>query len=213
MLTPTAKVRELNDLIDAALRAPPAHAGAAAATLPANEPASLAERVRRRATQIARRDRAHTTAILTARDALIEAVYARAAPRAYVTAWCDGTSLASDDRRRAGIGGVLRDAGGARLSAWSRALPACDAFAAEIAALAAALHAALAHGATRVRAHTDCVALHRLWHAHRSDARLAEVRAAAAPLERFELRSVPRLHNQAAHRLARAAVSRAPRSR
>jgi ribonuclease HI len=203
--------RNLNARIDAALLDPThQRAWAVSRALPRLELAALAERVRRRATLLARRARPQTAAILDARDNLIQALYARDSPRGWCTAWCDG---ASDAPRTAGIGGLLVDLEGQVIGHWSRAIAPRDPFTTEIAALAATLEFAAAHGVDRLRVYTDCVALVRLWHEHRTDDRLRKVRARTARIERVQLRALPRWHNQPAHRLARVGANRAPRSR
>jgi hypothetical protein len=84
----------------------------------------------------------------------------------------------------------------------------CEPFEAEIAALEAALEATSTVAARRVRVYTDCDALVSLWLQRRQDPRLRRVRYLARRLRRFELRSLPRRHNQVVHRLARAGASR-----
>ncbi|WAK02095.1 reverse transcriptase-like protein [Methylobacter sp. YRD-M1] len=56
--------------------------------------------------------------------------------------------------------------------------------------------------------YTDNRGLVQLWNEHRGDNRLSDLRRQAASLERFILRALPRLHNQPANALARAAVKR-----
>lgn len=161
---------------------------------------ALAERVRQRATALARRDRSAGPRLLAVRDALIEALYRDAAPKGWFNAWCDG-SVRTDGS--AGIGALVLGADGRVVGRISRAVEQPSPFEAEIAALEAVLDLAVKHDFRRVRVHTDCRALVDLWRAHRADPRLAPVRSLAQRLERLELRVVPRLHNQPAHRLAR----------
>lgn len=74
-------------MIDAVLLAPaqpPPHE--LAARLPPDGTAALVERVRRRAISICRRARPRADSIVTARDALTLALYARATPRGGFTA-------------------------------------------------------------------------------------------------------------------------------
>lgn len=196
--------RDLNALIDAALLDPHRHeTWALARAFPRADVTTLCERVRRRATVLARRARTQASAILEARDRLIQALYARDSPRGWCTAWCDGSGA-----QPGAVGGVLADAHARVTEQWSRLVPARDPFATEIAALATAFEIAAAHGAARLRVYTDCVALVRLWHEHRADARLAVARACARQLAHVQLRALPRLHNQLANRLARAARAR-----
>lgn len=201
-----AQARALNALIDASLLTPGADPRALAARLPEQEAAALAERVRRRATLLARREKAHADAILAVREALILALYARAAPPGAFTAWSDGSSR----HGKAGIGGLLMDPQGLTVARLSEPRPGLDAFAAEIAALEAVMRAAAERGAGRLRVYTDCVALLLLWLEKRADPRLAEVRERARRFRRFELRALPRLHNQSANRLAREALGADP---
>lgn len=172
--------------------------------------AKLAERVRMRAARLVRRMPARRVEVLAARDALTQAIYRADAPRGWHTAWCDGTSLVREETRLGAIGVLLFDPEGAVVALLSQRREARDAFEAELAALEAALRLARAHGAERLRAHTDCAAAARLWRSRRRDPRLAPVRAAARKLRRFELRAVPRAHNQPAHRLAREALASRP---
>ncbi len=208
------RARELNALIDAALGAPARHPPRQlAAYLRAEEPAALAERVRRRATRIARHERSRAETILAARDALILALYAGGGPSGGFTAWCDGSSKPGPDGPTAGVGGLLMDPQGRIVGRLSRPRRRLDAFAAEIAALEAVMHAACARGAQELRVFTDCVALQRLWLEQRADARLARVRELARRFRRFALHALPRLHNQPANRLARRALARAEAGR
>lgn len=201
------RARALNALIDACLLAPGEHPPRELAIcLPAEDVTALAERVRRRATLIARRERPHAEAILTARDALILALYASATPRGAFTAWSDGSSRQG---QAAGIGGLLMDPEGRMVAHLSQPLQGLDAFAAEVAALEAVMRAAADRGAGRLRVYTDCVALLLLWLEKRADPRLEQVRKQAHRFRRFELRALPRLHNQPANRLARQALASA----
>lgn len=201
------QARALNALIDASLLAPETHPPRElAARLPDEEAGRLAERVRRRAAVIARRERGRSDAILGARDQLILALYAHAAPPGAFTAWSDGASRLG----KAGIGGLLMDPEYRTVAHLAEPRPGLDAFAAEIAALEAVMRAAAERGAGRLRVYTDCVALLLLWLEKRADPRLAEVRERARRFRRFELRALPRLHNQPANRLAREALGADP---
>jgi ribonuclease HI len=79
-------------------------------------------------------------------------------------------------------------------------------FEAEIAALAGVLQTALERGVERIRVHTDCKALVRLWRQNPEDRRLASARALANEFRRFVVWLVLRQHNQVANRLARSAA-------
>jgi ribonuclease HI len=169
--------------------------------------AALADKVRRRATQLARRARAQRAALIQARDAIILALYAQAAPRGWMTAWCDGSMTETDEQHLAGIGGIIVDRHGHVIAQVARKFTGQSALEAEIAAASAVLALALDAGIARVRLHTDCKGLVHLWLNQRDDPRLAALRAQAMQVDRVHMRLVPRQHNQAAHRLARAAAS------
>jgi len=168
--------------------------------------AALVEKVRRRATQLARRDRAQRAALIRARDTIILALYAQAAPKGWMTAWCDGSMTETDEQHLAGIGGIILDRHGHVIAQVARMLTEQSALEAEIAAASAVLALALDAGIARVRLHTDCKGLVHLWLNQRDDPRLAALRAQAMRLDRVHMRLVPRQHNQAAHRLAHAAA-------
>lgn len=204
------RTRELNALIDACLLTPQAHPPRELAVhLPAQDTVALAERVRRRATLLSRRDRRDAEAVLAARDALIQALYAHTAPRGAFAAWCDGSSKKSAGALVAGIGGLLMEPQGRIVTRLSRVRRGLDSFAAEIAALEVVLRATAARGAERLCVFTDCVALQRLWLEKRTDPRLERVRELTRRFRRFDLRALPRPHNQPADRLARLALARA----
>jgi ribonuclease HI len=206
---PVTTLRErrapINPVVDAALHTPAGEPLAALLRLrPRIGAEALAERVRQRATVLARRQRARTAALLETREVLILRLYAEAAPRGWFAAWCDGSVRTTPTRRIAGIGGVVLDPEGHMAAEFSRRADGMNAFDAEIAALTTTLEVALSRHATRLRVHTDCDALAKLWREKRSDPRLAPVRMHARALDRFELRALPRLHNQAANTLAHA---------
>ena len=166
----------------------------------------LAERIRRRATWLARHDRPQAQQLLTHRDELIMAVYADLAAEGWASAWCDGSSTGRASERHAGIAAVLMDASGNCLSRLSRYVGNKNAFDAELAALAAVLEAAATSNLEKLRVHTDSKALVQLWHERREDPRLAAVRPLAARFKGLHILAVPRLHNQVANVLAKQAV-------
>jgi ribonuclease HI len=197
--------RRLNRAIDQALLEPGRDDAAKLGELGGRlSPVELAERVRRRAARLGARSRR----IPQRGDALIAALYAAAAPPGWFSAWCDGSSSRTPPGR-AGVGGVVMDPGGRVVARLARFHAGLDPFAAEIAALAAVLKAGLKAGAMRMRVHTDCVALIRLWHERRSDSRLDSVRALSRGFRALALRAIPRSHNRTAHVLAREAMLRA----
>jgi RNA 3'-phosphate cyclase len=75
-----------------------------------------------------------------------------------------------------------------------------------LAALVATVKTAIARGARYLRVHTDCPALVHLWQVRRGDNTMSEVRQAARPLRRLQLRLGPRRFNQVANALARDGV-------
>jgi len=168
--------------------------------------AAMVDKVRRRATQLARRARAQRAALIGARDAIVLALYAQAAPKGWMTAWCDGSARATDHRHLAGIGGIILDRHGHVIAQVARNFTGQSALEAEIAAASAVLALARDTGIARMRLHTDCKALVHLWLNQRDDPRLATLRAQARHLDRVHMRLIPRRHNQAAHRLSHAAA-------
>lgn len=199
MSTQRELARRLNQAIDRALLEP-AEGDVTALRRMAGRPPpqELAERVRLRAVRLGRRG----VGIREERDALIAALYAAAAPRGWHVAWCDGSSSRAPPGS-AGLGGVIVNPQGQPAARVSRFAADLDSFAAEIAALAAVMQAGLDSGASRLRVYTDCPALAQLWHERREDPRLDAVRALARRYRRFELRAIPRRHNEPANRLAR----------
>jgi ribonuclease HI len=121
-------------------------------------------------------------------------------------AWADGASFNTDGHRQAGIGGLLVDSDGTVIEHISRPIGEEDAFAAELAALIAVIQSATERQQKRLWLYTDNRGLVQLWNEHRGDKRLNELRRQAASLERIALRAIPRLHNQPANALARAAI-------
>jgi ribonuclease HI len=172
------------------------------------EPASVADRVRRRASRLAKIHGSRRSQILSAADALILALYHYAAPEGWLCGWCDASVARDGSPRRVGVGAIVLEESGRELARVSRPIAECEPFEAEIAALEAALEAISTVAARRVRVYTDCDALVSLWLQRRQDPRLRRVRYLARRLRRFELRSLPRRHNQVVHRLARAGASR-----
>jgi len=199
-------IRRLNRVIDEALLEPGRHAVMMLYSLSGDPaPVRLAERVRRRATRLG----ALTHEVARHRDELMMAIYAAAAPCGWFNAWCDGSSSRSP-HGRSGVGGVVMDGEGRIIARVARFVPGLEPFAAEIAALAAVLQAALGAGAKQLRVHTDCLALARLWNTRRTDPRLDTVRSLTCMLRGFAIRTVPRAHNNLANQLARAAMMGAP---
>lgn len=160
-----------------------------------------ADRVQLRTRRLASARGAQRHGIFAAAQLLILQLYGAAAPAGWLCGWCDASVERGASPRRAGVGGIILDALGRELARVSEPVAEREPFEAEIAALEAVLRAA--GRARRIRIYTDCDALVSLWLERRRDPRLAAVRAAVRRLQRFELRHVPRRHNQAAHRLAR----------
>jgi len=167
----------------------------------------LADRVRKRATLLCKRQRKNTRQLLTTRDALIMALYTTTLPHGWACAWCDGSSIKQDSHHLAGIGGIVMDHGGTIISRLSRTIGDHHAFKAELAAVAEVMRTAHDHQQHRLWVFTDNHGLAHLWHTHREDDRLAEIRRLARQFERFALQALPRRHNQPANALAKAAVT------
>jgi hypothetical protein len=201
--TPRELARRLNQAIDRSLVAP-AESDVAALRRMAGRvrPQELAERVRLRAIRLGRRG----ASVRKQRDALMTAIYSAAVPRGWFVAWCDGSSSRAP-AGRAGLGGLIVNPQGKVAAQFARFVADLDPFGSEIAALAAVLQVGLAAGVSRMRVHTDCSALAQLWHARRADPRLDDVRALARRYLRFELRAIPRAHNDPSNRLARQAMA------
>jgi hypothetical protein len=204
------EARRLREAIDAALL--PAAAGDLAAVLALvglRDVVALADRVRLQARRLARAHPNERVRLLSTGDALVLALYRKTAPPGWLCGWCDASVLHEGAPRRVGVGAIVLDAAGRPCARISRQIADCDPFEAETAALEATLEVAAAHreGAPGIRVYTDCDALVSLWLQHRNDLRLRTVRSWAAKLGRLELRGLPRRHNQAAHRLARAGVA------
>jgi ribonuclease HI len=206
-MTRQNQARQLNAVVDNALLAPTDENREQLRQLAkAGDPGPLAERLRRRATLLVRRRSEDRTPLLRLRDELILAVYAAAAPTGWSCGWADGASFKTDGRRQAGIGGLLMASDGTVIERISRSIGEADAFAAELAALAAVMQCAAERRQKWLWLFTDNRGLVQLWNEHRDDNRLDELCRQAAGLERFTLRAIPRLHNQPANALARAAV-------
>ena len=168
----------------------------------------LADRVRKRATQLCKRQRKNTHKLLATRDKLIMALYATAVPQGWACAWCDGSSVKQDDHYQAGIGGIVMNSEGTVIARLCHAIGDYHAYEAEIAAVAAVIRTALDYQQRRLWVYTDNHGLAQLWHEHRNDNRLTEIRRFALDLDRFALRALPRQHNQPANALAKKAIAR-----
>jgi hypothetical protein len=203
--------RAASEAIERALIRPAANEQQAVLDLlPRQAATRLADRVRLLATRLAKTNAVQRRRILAAADALILALYRRAAPNRWWCGWCDASVGREGAQQRAGVGAVIHDEAGREIESICLPVAARAAFDAEIAALEATLAAAAARGEGRARSfrvYSDCAALVSLWHEHRRDPRLRVVRELTRKLRRFELRQLPRRHNQPAHRLARAAAS------
>jgi ribonuclease HI len=208
--------RVLAEAIDRALlRCAPADVQRALELAQREDPTRIADRVQLRAKRLAKTQAAQRSEIVAAAGTLIPRLYCSRAPAGWLCAWSDATVARAGATRRAAVGGVLLDNRGRELARICEPIAECEPFEAEIAASQAVLQAAAAHGARaqRIRVHTDCAALVSLWLRHRRDPRLSGLGALASRLRRFELRRVPRRHNQLAHRLAREALEAAAATR
>jgi len=168
----------------------------------------LGERVRRRATLLTKRNREQQHHLLQVRNELILALYAALIPPGWSCGWSDGAIFYENAERHAGIGGLLMDHDGNVIECLSEESDSNDAFGAELAAVAAVIDIAIENQQSRLWLYCDNPGLVQLWHEHHDDPRLTSLRKSSARLEKFALRVVPRLHNQPAHTLARAAVKK-----
>lgn len=204
-----AQARHLNKVIDRVLLEPTEkHIQEVVQSSHPAMTAAMAERVRRRATLLARRERLSRKIFLDRRDTLIRVIYAGRAPADCCCAWTDGSVYSAAEKCIAGLGGILWDPAGVMINEFSLRKEGMDSFTAEIAAIETVLGKARAHGVTRLRVHTDCEALVQLWLRQREDARLAEIRRFAGEFKLLQLQNVPRQHNHLAHQLARQAIVR-----
>lgn len=201
------QAQRLNAVLDQALLNPTSsHRHQVQQLTTAHNVKKLAERLRKRATILAKQQRRQRQLILEARDTLILALYAAAAPRGWACAWCDGSCIKIDAQQHAGIGAILMDDRGEIVARISQAIAAKDSFSAELTAVIAIMQTALKHHQRQLRVYCDNYGLIQLWCEQRDDNRLAEIRRLAAALDHFSLHPIPRQHNQPAHRLAVAAT-------
>lgn len=168
----------------------------------------LAERVRGRTTFLTKRNREQQHHLIQARNDLILALYAAVIPPGWSCGWSDGALFYENEGRHAGIGGLLIDHNGNVIACLSEESDSNDAFGAELAAVAAVIALAIEKQQLRLWLYCDNPGLVQLWHEHHDDPRLASLRKGSAKLDKFALRVVPRLHNQPANTLARAAVTK-----
>jgi hypothetical protein len=181
LMTRQTQAQQLNTIVDSALLAPTDETRKKLRQLAeASEPGPLAERIRRRATLLARRRNADRTPLLRLRDELILAVYAAEVPKGWSCGWADGASFEANGRQQAGIGGLLVDSDGLVIERISRSIGEKGAFAAELAALAAVMQCATERQQKWLWLYTDNRGLAQLWDEHRGDNRLNELRRQAA---------------------------------
>lgn len=167
-------------------------------------PQALAERIRRRATRLARRA-PDCTELIERRDHLMLAVYARAAATPLV-AWCDASWRPGSEM--VGTAALVADADGKIRSTIQKHSPSgTDSVGAEALAVTLAIGCVRNCGEDSLTAYSDSAALVQLWLERRGDPRLNDLRKAAGSLRHFRLRLIRRGHNQPAHRLARMALS------
>lgn len=207
-LTQREQAHLLNQVIDHALTQPTAsHQQEVLALVTHQDVERLAERIRRRATWLGHHKRQQAQPILATRDELIMALYTRLTPEGWANAWCDGSSRKCNSTCHAGIGIILLDATGKRVTDISRYVGNKSAFDAEVAALVMALETAAGQHIDRLRVHTDSKALAQLWHERREDPRLVPIHQLTSSFKRIQIRAIPRLHNQAADALAKQAAT------
>ena len=201
-----AQTQRFNQAVDEALQGADVEALLALTADKVTVP--LCDRVFRRATRLARQNRSETAAVIAARNRRVLEIYAHRAPKGWFSAWCDGSSTTDAGGQQAGIGLVLMDAQHEMIAALGEPAGALSSQAAELAALVATVKTAVAQGARYLRVHTDCPALVHLWQGRRGDDAMSDMRQAARPLRRLQLRLVPRRFNQVANALARDAARR-----
>jgi ribonuclease HI len=201
------KTRRLNELVDRALIDPSdAHIRNLLGLDSPAGPSSLAERVRRRATLLARKEPADWKAILDARDAIVAAAYAATVPTGWLCGWCDGSSIRVRSRRLAGAGAILMEANGTFIAHLAQPAGELNPFEAEVFGLHLLLRMALDHNVEKIRIHTDCTALLTLWYERGRDPRATQAWRIANAFHAVNLRVVPRAHNHPAHVLAKNAA-------
>lgn len=166
----------------------------------------LAERIRKRASLLAKHRRSETKAILRARDELILLLYASAVPGGWSCGWSDGASVRVNSHYIAGIGGIIMDRGGNIIDRISRGIGDKSAFDAELAAVVAVMHSAIERKQTKLMVYTDNKGLVQLWHERRGDERLDDIHQLSERFERFSLRPIPGQHNQPTNALAKQAI-------
>jgi hypothetical protein len=181
-----AQTQRINRAVDDALQSADAEPLLALMALAADEATiPVCNRVFRRATRLARRDRTETGAVIAARNRRVLEIYAHRAPKGWFSAWCDGSSTTDADGRCAGIGLVLMDTQHEVIAALGEPAGALSPLDAELAALEATVKTAVARGAGYLRVHTDCPALVHRWEDRHDHDSLASLREAARPLRRL----------------------------
>lgn len=206
-VTRRQQAQQLNSILDQALLNPTSsHRHQIQQLIPTHNVEKLVERLRKRATILAKQQPYQRQLILEARDALILTLYAAAAPRGWACAWCDGSYTKIEAQQHAGIGAILMDDRGEIVARISQAIDATDSFSAELTAVVSIMNTALKHDQRQLQVYCDNYGLIQLWLEQRNDNRLAEIRRLAATLDHFLLYPIPRRHNQPAHKLAVAAV-------
>ncbi len=134
-------------------------------------------------------------------------LYASLSPVGWATAWCDGSSIHTDNIRAAGTGVVMVDTKGKCIAKTGRFIGDKSAFEAETDALVMVLETARRNHIKNLRVYTDSKALAQLWQKRREDPRLTRVRQVAKDLKQLEVYAIPRLHNQTANALAKQAAA------
>lgn len=202
--------KELNLLVDEALTEPCDRTFTAVAEKSSSilDAAKLAERVRRQALHLCRKKHGPCQQILRSRDRLIFFVYGKTVPDRGFSSWCDASLKETENGLFAAISGLLLSPQGKLVGRVLQLVEESDVVMAEATAVTAVMRVAMREKVDRLRVHSDCVALVQLWLEHRKDPRLDEIRRLAAQFQWFELRSVPRLHNQPADRLAKRTLMR-----
>lgn len=128
------------------------------------------------------------------------------APNGWCLGWSDGSSIYAEERRYAGLGGLVHNEQGDRIATVSDFRAGLDAFQAELQAFCAVLRAALANGIRRLIMHIDCQALAHLFMNRPDDPRMRDACALARQFHALRIEVIPRRANVMADRLAKRAA-------
>lgn len=189
------QVHPVNQVIDRTLFAPTEeHIRELLMLNTAHNTFALADRIRRRVTLLRRQEVNRLQPLIERRDLLILRLYHHTVLKRWHCAWCDGSTT----RHRCGIGGLLMNPDGQIIRRFSRAVALRPPFETEIAAVAEIMQLSRECNVKRLLVYSDCVALVDLFHRQRTDPRLESIHALYSGFIGFQLRAIPRQHNQPA---------------